>query len=109
NEALKKYGIDENTLVVFASDNGAYWPEEEIELHHHDSNQRRKGQKGDIWEGGHHIPLIVTWPAIIKKPSTYSQLVSLTDFFSTFSELTGNRDENNSGEDSFSFLHVLRG
>ena len=109
NEALKKYGIDENTLVVFASDNGAHWPEEEIELLHHDSNQGRKGQKGDIWEGGHRIPLIVTWPAIIKKPSTYSQLVSLTDFFSTFSELTGNRNENNGGEDSYSFLHVLRG
>jgi arylsulfatase A len=106
---LERNGITENTILIFSSDNGAYWPQEEIELFAHDSNQGRKGQKGDVWDGGHRIPLIISWPAKIKKAATYEHLVSLTDFFATFIELTGQKPEASQGEDSFSFLHVLNG
>jgi arylsulfatase A len=102
-------GMRENTILIFASDNGGYWPQEEIELHNHDSNWGRKGQKGDIWDGGHRIPLIISWPAGIEEPFHYNHLVSLTDFFATFSELTGVRLKDDEGEDSFSLLHVLNG
>src|SRR5690606_22208320 len=44
-ETLQKQGLRENTLLLFASDNGAYWPQEEIDLHDHDSNMGRRGQK----------------------------------------------------------------
>jgi arylsulfatase A len=54
-------------MLIFSSDNGGYWPQEEIELFAHDSNQGRKGQKGDVWDGGHRIPLIISWPAKIKE------------------------------------------
>ncbi len=108
-EALANYDIDENTILVFASDNGAYWPAEEITLHQHDSNSGKRGQKGDIWEGGHRVPLIVTWPTYIQQPGVYDQLVSLTDFFATFSELVGDKKYSTRGEDSYSFLHVLKG
>ncbi|MEX2512169.1 MAG: arylsulfatase [Cyclobacteriaceae bacterium] len=108
-ETLIKNGIDKETLLVFTSDNGAYWPEEEIRLHSHDSNWGRRGQKGDVWEGGHRVPLIITWPDKIKNPSVFKPLVSLLDFFATFSELVGHEKNAGSGEDSFSFLHVLEG
>ncbi|MGC9354773.1 MAG: sulfatase family protein, partial [Mariniphaga sp.] len=108
-EALICNEIAENTMLFFSSDNGAYWPQEEIELFAHDSNQGRKGQKGDVWDGGHRVPLIISWPAKIKQPLKYENLISLTDFFATFCDLTGQKPEANQAEDSFSFWHVLNG
>ncbi len=109
SNVLNRLDITENTIVVFASDNGGYWPQEEIELHNHDSNWGRRGQKGDVWEGGHRIPLIVSWPAAIQKPFVYEHLVSLTDFFATFAEMTGYETGEEGGEDSFSLWPVLQG
>lgn len=106
---LEKYGLDANTLLIFASDNGAYWPQVEIDLHQHDSNQGRRGQKGDIWEGGHRVPLIVSWPAQIEGPKVNQHLVSLTDVFATLAELVQQEVEVGQGGDSFSFLHSLQG
>jgi arylsulfatase A-like enzyme len=83
--------------------------EEEIELHKHDSNQERRGQKGDIWDGGHRVPLIISWPAKILQAGEYDHLVSLTDLFATFSDLTRQEAVITQGEDSFSFWHVLNG
>jgi arylsulfatase A-like enzyme len=108
-ETLKRLDIDENTIIVFSSDNGAYWPQSEIDLHNHDPHSGRRGQKGDIWDGGHRMPLIISWPSRIKDQLVYDHLVSLTDLFATFSDLTEQKLHQNSGEDSFSFLHVLQG
>ncbi|MFP4621841.1 MAG: sulfatase family protein [Bacteroidales bacterium] len=109
DEKLESLGFSENTMLIFASDNGGYWPEQEIALQKHDSNYGRRGQKGDVWDGGHHEPLIIKWPSKIKSPVTYNHLISFTDFYATFAELTGQELEKNAGEDSFSFLHVLNG
>lgn len=108
-ETLKSLGIYNNTMVIFASDNGAHWSENDIQSYSHQSNYGRRGQKGDIWDGGHHIPLIVTWPSVIKKPSEYSYTVSLIDIISTLSEMTGVKLEKDYAEDSFSFYKVLTG
>ncbi len=107
--ALVHNGIDENTMLIFSSDNGGYWPQEEIELFAHDSNQGRKGQKGDVWDGGHRVPLVISWPEKIKATKTCNQLVSLTDFFATFCDLTGQQCKAGQAEDSFSFWHILNG
>lgn len=109
HQRLEKNGILENTLLVFSSDNGGYWPQEEIELHDHDSNWGRKGQKGDVWEGGHRVPLIISWPEKIKQKTEFKPLVSLMDFFATLIDLTGQEKSPGSGEDSHSFYHVLEG
>ncbi len=108
-QTLVKHSIHDNTMLVFASDNGGYWPQEEIDLHNHDSNWGRTGQKGDVWDGGHRIPLIITWPEHIEKATEYHHLISLTDFFATFAELTDQKMDDDMGDDSFSFLHVLNG
>ncbi|MEI6809450.1 MAG: arylsulfatase, partial [bacterium] len=66
--ALDKNGLAANTLVVFTSDNGcspaAGIPELEKKGHH--PNYIFRGHKADIWEGGHRIPFVCSWPAAIK-------------------------------------------
>jgi arylsulfatase A len=106
---LMENGVYKNTLLVFTSDNGAYWPQEEIDLHRHDSNQGRRGQKGDVWDGGHRVPLVVTWPDGISVSGSSGNLVSLTDILATLSEITGQPVPAGQADDSFSFLPVLKG
>jgi arylsulfatase A-like enzyme len=108
-ETLIRNQLEENTILIFASDNGAYWPEEEITLHGHDSNSGTRGQKGDVWEGGHRIPLILSWPEVIAANSQYPHLLSLTDFYETIADLLGLDLSKNQGMDSQSFAHVLLG
>jgi arylsulfatase A-like enzyme len=106
---LKAEGLLENTLIIFSSDNGAYWPEEEILLHGHDSNRGSRGQKGDVWEGGHRVPLIMSWPNKIKESNTYKGLVSLTDIYATLAALAGEQIPEGEAIDSEHFTPVLWG
>lgn len=108
-EQLQAQGLLENTLLVFASDNGAYWPEEEILLYGHDSNRGVRGQKGDAWDGGHRVPLIVSWPKGIQEQAAYPGLVSLTDLFATLAGLLDQSIPEGAAMDSYSFLPVLQG
>ncbi|HKI89974.1 MAG TPA: arylsulfatase [Draconibacterium sp.] len=107
-ETLKNNGMEDNTIVFFASDNGAYWYPPFIEKYNHRSNYIFRGMKSDAWDGGHHIPFIVKWPGKIKAGSVSNQLTSLTDFFQTIRDLLGAPLENKP-QDSFSLLPVLLG
>ncbi|HUX58014.1 MAG TPA: arylsulfatase [Bacteroidales bacterium] len=109
NEVIKRLNIEENTLVIFASDNGTPWEEEDIQSYGHLSNASRRGQKGDIWDGGHHIPLFIKWPAKIKQSQSYDYTISLLDIFASFAEMTGQPIDKKYAEDSFSFYDVLMG
>ncbi|MEO6149930.1 MAG: arylsulfatase [Mucilaginibacter sp.] len=109
NEALAAQNIAENTIVIFSSDNGAHWSEEDKQTYAHQANYGKRGQKGDLWDGGQHIPLIVKWPAQIKTKVTYTHTLGLIDLMATLSELTGIPVRENNGEDSFSFYKVIKG
>ena len=66
--AVKKAGLDDNTLVLFTSDNGCS-PEANfplLESKGHDPSGPYRGHKADIYEGGHRVPLIVRWPGKIE-------------------------------------------
>lgn len=106
-QRLIDLGIADNTIVMFASDNGAPCSDEDIQQYAHMSNYGRRGTKGDIWDGGHHIPLCVTWPSVIKKPSQYANTVGLIDILGTLADLTQTTLAADTAEDSFSFLPVL--
>ncbi len=56
--ALDEAGVAENTLVVFTSDNGAYWDQGDIEMFDHRANLNWRGMKADIHEGGHRVPFV---------------------------------------------------
>ncbi len=108
-QQLHAQGLLENTILIFSSDNGAYWPEEEILLYGHDSNRGVRGQKGDAWDGGHRVPLLLSWPKGIREKATYPGLVSLTDLFATVAGLLDQKIPAGAALDSYSFLPVVQG
>ena len=76
--ALEKNGLTENTLIIFASDNGGagYIGLDNI-------NKPYRGWKLTHFEGGMHIPFFAKWPAKIKKGMKYDKRIHHTDIFST--------------------------
>lgn len=106
---LKESGLDENTLIVFTSDNGPEisW-KQRIEEFDHDSRGGFREGKRSVYEGGHRVPFIVHWPNGIKKPGRdWSKPLGQIDLLSTLAELSGAILPDNVGEDSQSFLPVL--
>jgi arylsulfatase A-like enzyme len=108
-QTLKQTGQDQNTIVIFTSDNGPVWYPEDVEKYDHSSTGSLAGMKGDLWEGGHRMPFVVHWPGKTKPNSVNRNLVCFTDFMATFAEITGQEIPDNAGEDSFSFLTHLTG
>ena len=106
---LSESGLDENTMVVFTSDNGPEksW-QQRIKDFGHDSSGIYRGGKRDIYEGGHRVPFFVRWPKGIQKPGRrYDDLVRQTDLLATLAEIIGADLPANAGEDSQSFAPVL--
>ena len=108
-DSLRELGLEENTIVIFSSDNGAAWEEEDVLRYAHQSNWGRRGEKGDAWDGGHHVPLIVKWPQRIAASNVSDATVGLVDLFATLADLTGQTLPEGHAEDSFSFLPILEG
>lgn len=108
-EALDRAGKLENTILIFTTDNGASWNEEDIRQTGHRANAHFSGRKSDIWEGGHRVPFIVSWPAVIKEGRKSDEVICTTDLMATCAEMTGQTLADNAGEDSFSFWKVLTG
>ena len=108
---LKDVGIDENTLVIFTSDNGCS-PEANFKVlaeSKHDPSGKFRGHKADIYEGGHRIPLLIRWPGIIKGGQKTDALACLTDLYPTLQEITGQARKPVGGEDGFSLWPLLSG
>jgi len=103
--ALKRNGLDDNTLVIFTSDNGcspqADFPE--LKKHGHNPNYVFRGNKADIYEGGHRVPFLVRWPGHVKAGSKSDRIVCLTDILATCAEVSGAKVPDTVGEDSISF------
>ncbi|MDR0748591.1 MAG: arylsulfatase [Tannerellaceae bacterium] len=106
---LDSLGIKDRTLIVFTSDNGADWNANDKAAYPHLANFIWRGRKSDVWDGGHHIPLIVRYPAMVKAGTSSDALVCLTDILATFAEITGATVPFGAAEDSKSFLPVLNG
>ncbi len=85
--ALRANGLDDNTLVVFTSDNGGYLTYEGG-YHNISSNGPLRGQKTDVYEGGHRVPAIARWPGRIA-PGVSDETVATFDLFPTLMELAG--------------------
>lgn len=76
-QELKKQGLDENTLIVFSSDNGA------ATYTHACTNYPLKGGKFMNFEGGINVPYMMQWKGVIDPKTTYANPVSLLDVFAT--------------------------
>lgn len=107
-EALDKQGMAENTLLIFSSDNGPTWYDQDEEKYDHFAAGPLRGMKGDAWEGGHRVPFLVRWPGQVKPGSTSKETICQTDLFATAAAVLGvERPE--TAVDSVSFLPALRG
>jgi arylsulfatase A len=84
---LDQLGLSKNTLVVFTSDNGGYLDYAGGFENISHMGQLR-GEKGTIYEGGHRVPAIFSWPETIK-PSVCHQTAMTFDLFPTFAALAG--------------------
>ncbi|EOR93813.1 Arylsulfatase [Arcticibacter svalbardensis MN12-7] len=83
---LKDLNLDENTVVMFASDNG---PHEEggNNPYYFNSNSIFKGIKRDLYEGGIRVPFIVRWPNVIKPKIVTSQICAFWDIMPTLGQM----------------------
>ena len=103
-EQLKKLGLEENTLLLFSSDNGAYGGgNHDVEFF--DSNGALRGYKRDLYEGGIRVPLIVRWPGRVAAGSTNDHVSAMWDLFPTFCDVAGSGSP--SGLDGISMLPTL--
>jgi arylsulfatase A-like enzyme len=110
-DAIEKTGESENTLVVLTSDNGcaSYIGVADLERMGHYPSGPLRGYKTSAWEGGHRVPFLVRWPAVVKPGSVCTQLVLQADLMATFAEVLGSKLAENAGVDSFSLLPLLNG
>lgn len=105
-DKLKALGIDDNTLVIFTSDNG---PHKEGGNHPEffDANGPLRGMKRDLTEGGIRVPTMARWPGKIEPGSSSDHVASFADFMATACQLAG--VETPKKTQSHSFLNTLLG
>ena len=78
---LKRLGLEENTLIILTSDNGG-----QIMV---TDNAPLRGQKGNLYEGGIRVPLIMKWPNQVEAGMVEDTPVSVLDYYPTLADLVG--------------------
>jgi len=109
-QALKESRLEEDTLVIFSSDNGAMWRSQDIEQFSHRANGQFSGTKGTAYEGGHRVPFIARWPGKVPASTVTDALINHSDLFATLADLFNvdvAKAYPGSAQDSHSFLAVL--
>lgn len=84
-KALRTAGVDDNTLVIFTSDNGPWMC---FGNHAGSAYPLREG-KGSMWEGGHRVPCIMHWPGQVADGLVSDKMASTIDLLPTIAALTG--------------------
>lgn len=113
--ALKETGLDENTLVIFTSDNGpllnlpSRMLQEGNERWHSGSSGLLRGAKATTYEGGPRVPCIVRWPIHIPAGQVHEDMASALDIFSTVIETAGGELPQDRVIDGLNMLPFLRG
>lgn len=103
-QRIKELGLDENTIILFSSDNGATF-NGGVDARFFNSVQGLRGLKMDLYEGGIRMPFIARWPGKIKAGSISTHVSAQYDFFATVAELTHQK----AATDGLSFLPELLG
>lgn len=109
--AVGALGESDNTIIIFTADNGVS-PQAKLapmEAKGHFSSYVYRGTKGTLYEGGHRVPFIIKWPKIISKSTESDYLSCTTDLLATIADIHGEKLPNDAGEDSVSFLPILKG
>lgn len=103
-QKISEYGIDENTLIIFTSDNG---PMPNVDFtKFFDSNGELKGGKRYLYEGGIRVPFVACWKGKIQAGTTSDHISAFWDFMPTACELAGIEPPKTDG---ISYLPTLLG
>ncbi|QDT37300.1 arylsulfatase [Stratiformator vulcanicus] len=107
-DKLAELDIDDETIVLFTSDNGPH-NEGGNRSEYFDSNGPLRGLKRALYEGGIRVPMIARWPGKIEAGSVTDHASYFGDFFATAAELSGASVPEDLGLDSVSFAPTLLG
>lgn len=99
-KTLDELGLTENTILMVTSDNGSIVAA---------SNPYYRGKKCSIYEGGHRVPLIVSWPAVIRQNLVIDEPVCQTDLMPTVADILGVTLPEGAAQDGVSILPLLKG
>ncbi|MCL5098866.1 MAG: arylsulfatase [Candidatus Omnitrophica bacterium] len=106
---VKSLGLEENTIFIFTSDNGAVFPLSGFDPVFFHSTGELRGYKGDVYEGGIRVPLIVRWKGHIPAGTTSTFVSGFEDWFPTLLELAGASNKVPKGLDGVSLVPTLLG
>jgi arylsulfatase len=84
---LKELGLEENTIVMYSSDNGAEtftWPDGGTTMF--------RGEKNTQWEGGYRVPTMIKWPGVIKPGTVINDICAHEDMLPTLVTAAGGRN-----------------
>lgn len=99
--ALQWHGLDENTLVIFLSDNGT-------PLNHGGSNAPLRGWGYSTWEAGQRVPCVMRWPGTIPAGTECSEVATTMDFMPTFARMAGTTEPQDRVIDGHDILPLLQ-
>jgi arylsulfatase A len=93
-DLVKELGLDEDTIFVFASDNGPLYNKlGGTDTDFFNSAAGLRGRKGSMYEGGVHVPCVVRWPGHVAPGTTSDRVSGFEDWLPTFAELAGIADK----------------
>ena len=103
-DKLEELGIDDNTIVIFMSDNGGLSTAESSPT----SNLPLKAGKGWLYEGGIREPMIIKWPGVTEPGSECNFPVTSTDFYPTILEMANISRKKQQHRDGKSLVPLLK-
>ena len=95
-DKIKKLGLDENTIIMFSSDNGATFSAG-VDTKFFNSVSGLRGLKMDLYEGGIRVPFIARWPNKIKSNTVSDHVSGQFDILATLAEISGKKISNSDG------------
>lgn len=122
-KALERNNLNNNTIIIFTSDNGSparagdphvhgadfQPPGSVITKFNHNPNAPWRGMKTDIHEGGHRVPFIVSWPGNFPADKTSNELICAVDIMATIASIVDYALPANSAEDSYDLSSLFMG
>jgi arylsulfatase A len=108
-DKLNHSGLDKNTLILFTSDNGASEPNSRLVKEFYNPNSPLRGDKGDLYEGGHRLPFILRWPGQAPAGMISDEFIIFSDLLRTFAGLLKHPLCAEEGPDGNNVLKAFRG
>ena len=116
-DALRSAGVDQNTLVVFTSDNGPWLGGSKLNAENSSAKRKKtrgspgpfRGAKGTTWEGGMRVPFVARWPGRIQAGEVRDGIATAMDLYTTVIETAGGEVPSDRVVDGRNILPLLKG